>query len=337
MIEGLAVTYEAAEGSGVFIGPLTVTNQSPATGITGTLSVAADGFLGEPVVSPAGDVSLAPGEARQFSIFLPIGTAGTPPGDYIMDVSFEGATFSTAAITIIEPVGTVTEITGVVNVQPADGEMRALGLGDPIFANDTIITGAGAMARIEFADESSFEVFENAKLAIDDYVYDPEASANNRVDFSILRGVFLFTSGLIGRDDPDNINIDTPHGGIGIRGTEFTVDVSDDGTNSLIEIEVTEGTVVFTDFYTGEVTEIPAGESHQSTAPLPSLETVRLSVNRVGDPALDLAGYTDAAFTVQRSTDLKTWDDWREVQASELPLSIPETSGEDAVFYRLAR
>ena len=67
-------------------------------------------------------------------------------------------------------------------------------------------------------------------------------------DFSVLKGVFVFTSGLIGREDPDDVNIDTPSGSIGIRGTIIAGD-----TNSG-EITVVEGAIVLRDFAGNEMT-----------------------------------------------------------------------------------
>jgi hypothetical protein len=75
--------------------------------------------------------------------------------------------------------------------------------------------------------------------------------------------------------------------------------------------------------------QINRPDRYQSTAPLPSLDTVRFSLSGTGGLALDLVGYTDATFPVQRSTDLKTWTNWRTGQASELPQAITETSSDD--------
>jgi hypothetical protein len=48
-----------------------------------------------------------------------------------------------------------------------------------------------------------------------DAVYDSDES-----NFSWLRGLFVFTSGLIGRDEPDDVvNLDTNYGSLGIRGS----------------------------------------------------------------------------------------------------------------------
>src|SRR5690606_2307955 len=83
---------------------------------------------------------------------------------------------------------------------------------------------------------------DNARLAIDEYVFDP-ATQSGENNFSVLRGVFVFTSGLIGREDPDDVKIETPVGSIGIRGTTIMGHINPDGDS---QITVVEGAIVVT-------------------------------------------------------------------------------------------
>ena len=92
--------------------------------------------------------------------------------------------------------------------------------GDTIGINDTIQTGPGAKASILFDDNTEFTLGENTKLKVDDYVYDPDGTAN-RASYSFLEGVFQYVGGLIEQKDPANVSINTAFVGIGIRGTEF--------------------------------------------------------------------------------------------------------------------
>ncbi|MCB9991871.1 MAG: FG-GAP repeat protein [Rhodospirillales bacterium] len=145
------------------------------------------------------------------------------------------------------PVGAVHEITGKATVTRADGMSEPLTIGSPIYEGDIIETSGDGAVNIIFIDESSFAVSQNARLAIDEYVFDP-ASESGTSDFSILRGLFVFTSGLIGRDDPDDVEIDTPMGSIGIRGTVIAGNV-DTG-----EITVLEGAIVVRGLDGSEIT-----------------------------------------------------------------------------------
>lgn len=145
------------------------------------------------------------------------------------------------------PVGIVDEVTGGATVTRLDGSTETVRLGIEIYQGDIVETAGNGAVNIVFIDDTSFAVSEDARLAIDEYVYDPVTEAG-QTDFSVLKGVFVYTSGAIGRDDPDDVTIDTPVGSIGIRGTIIAGDV-DQG-----EITVVEGAIVLRDFGGNEVT-----------------------------------------------------------------------------------
>ncbi len=141
----------------------------------------------------------------------------------------------------VSPVGAIQEISGQATVTRLDGTVETAGIGTPIYQGDIIETDEDGAVNIMFIDETTFAVSEDARLAIDEYVFDP-ATQTGTTNFSVLKGVFVFTSGLIGREDPDDVMINTPSGSIGIRGTIIAGDV-DNG-----EITVIEGAIVLYDF-----------------------------------------------------------------------------------------
>lgn len=145
------------------------------------------------------------------------------------------------------PVGSVQEFSGHATVTHIDGSSETITLGTRIYEGDIIETGGDGAVNISFVDETNFAVSENARLAIDEYVFDPSTSEGS-TDFSVLKGLFVFTSGLIGRADPDDVTIDTPMGSIGIRGTIIAGNV-DSG-----EITVVEGAIVLHDLHGHEIT-----------------------------------------------------------------------------------
>ncbi len=145
------------------------------------------------------------------------------------------------------PVGAVQEVTGNATVTHVDGTTETIANGTPIYQGDIIETDAAGAVNIKFVDETSFAVSEDARLAIDEYVYDA-GTESGTTNFSVLKGVFVFTSGLIGRDDPDDVHIETPVGSIGIRGTIIAGNVNSG------EITVVEGAIVLTDQHGHEVT-----------------------------------------------------------------------------------
>lgn len=138
------------------------------------------------------------------------------------------------------PVGIVKEATGEGTITHANGVVEKIAVGTPVYEGDIIETKGDGAVNITFVDETTFAVSENARLAIDEYVFDP-ASLSGETNFSVLRGVFVFTSGLIGREDPDDVKIDTPVGSIGIRGTTIMGTINPNGES---HVTVVEGAIV---------------------------------------------------------------------------------------------
>lgn len=230
---------------------------------------------------------------------------------------------------------------GAVSGSPAitrHGVTSVLMSGDPIHPGDIVETEDGESVNLLFSDESSILVGENARLEIDEYVYDPESGENSQ-KVSLLRGLFLFTSGLIGQTNHDDVSIKTPYGFLGIRGTAFYTEIIEVGSLIEVTVTVTSGLVVFDNWWTGESKEVPAGESLHVVAPAPSLQTIKGRLIMGAERLLKLSGYTDQPFTVQRSTGLDNWENWMTLQPSDLPIELdisldpmPATQ-----FFRLSR
>jgi hypothetical protein len=138
------------------------------------------------------------------------------------------------------PVGAIEEVKGNATITRADGTVETVTIGTPVYQGDIVETDASGAVNIVFIDETSMAVSENARLSIDEYTFDP-ATESGTTNFSVLRGLFVFTSGLIGRDDPDDVSIDTPVGSIGIRGTVIAGDINPTGES---KITVMEGAIV---------------------------------------------------------------------------------------------
>lgn len=141
------------------------------------------------------------------------------------------------------PVGQITEIIGKATVTHADGTKSEAIVGMSVREGDVIETSAEGAVNILFVDNTTFAISENAKLAIDEYAYNP-ADQSGTSFFSMLRGVFVYTSGLIGKSDAADVNINTPVGSIGIRGTVVAGEIDPSGKDS--RITIIDGAVVIT-------------------------------------------------------------------------------------------
>ena len=139
-----------------------------------------------------------------------------------------------------DQIGEVTEITGIAKIIRTDGSEEPITLGAEVYIGDIVETEGDGAVNIGFVDDSSFAVSEDARISIDEFVFDP-ASESGDQDFSVVRGVFMYTSGLIGRENPDSVEIDTPVGSIGIRGTIIGGKIVPGGES---QVSVLEGAIV---------------------------------------------------------------------------------------------
>jgi len=99
------------------------------------------------------------------------------------------------------------------------GTISDLAQGSQVFVGDEIRTGPGARLLILFDDESKLTIGQNARIAIDQFVY--AASGKSNQALTIVVGVFRFVSGQIGKASPRDVAFSTPVATIGIRGTVF--------------------------------------------------------------------------------------------------------------------
>ncbi len=172
-------------------------------------------------------------------------------------------------------IGIIKELSGDATITRANGTPEKAVLGMEVHQGDIVETSAKGAVNIVFLDESSFAISSNARMAIDEYVYDP-ATQGGETNISILRGMFVFTSGLIGRDDPDDVHIETPVGSIGIRGTTIAGNIQPDGQS---QITVVEGAIVIKNG-NGEVTLADQYQTVSLTAfeaPIQMLGTLEVS------------------------------------------------------------
>jgi hypothetical protein len=143
-----------------------------------------------------------------------------------------------------KPIGKVVTTTGSVAIEHAgavvvqanvSGEAGQVKVGDLVYLGDVVRTGADGRLGINFADGTSFNLSSNARMALTEFVYDPNGKSNSTL-FSVTSGTFTFMAGKIAKTG--DMKIDTPVATMGIRGTTPHIEVSDDGTvrfSTLIE------------------------------------------------------------------------------------------------------
>ena len=144
----------------------------------------------------------------------------------------------------IKPIGKVVAAAGAVSVEHVNAVVVQASLsnqpgqvkvGDAIYLGDVLVTGSDGKVGIAFADGTAFDLSSNARMAMTEFVYDPNSKANSTL-LSLTKGTFTFVAGKIAKTG--DMKIDTPVATMGIRGTTPRVEISDDGTvkfSTLIE------------------------------------------------------------------------------------------------------
>lgn len=121
--------------------------------------------------------------------------------------------------------GMVKNLQGEVRVERA-GKSSALHVGDGVQEADRVVVGPAGSVGITLRDETLISLGPNAALVIDGFAFDAKTN-QGRVETSILRGSMRYVTGLIGRLHPKSIRVSTATATIGIRGTDFIVEVAD--------------------------------------------------------------------------------------------------------------
>lgn len=142
------------------------------------------------------------------------------------------------------PIGKVLTVTGVIHIKhpaailvqanlPTDASQAKVG--DFVYRGDVIQTGADGKLGVAFADGSSFTVSPNARMEVNEFVYDPNGHSNASL-MSLTKGAFTFIAGEVAHTGSMKVN--TPIGTMGIRGTAPRVEILNDGSvkfSTLIE------------------------------------------------------------------------------------------------------
>jgi hypothetical protein len=144
---------------------------------------------------------------------------------------------------IVTASGSVTiERTNAVVIQVSVAGQAETKVGDLVYVGDVVKTGADSRVGINFTDGTSFNLASNARMALDEFVYEPNGKSNSTL-FNLTKGAFTFVAGKVAATG--DMKVDTPVATMGIRGTTPHVEVAEDGTTKFLTL-IEEGKVKLT-------------------------------------------------------------------------------------------
>jgi len=118
----------------------------------------------------------------------------------------------------------------------ADGSSRELKQGDFVYVNDEIQTGARSFAVLQFTDGAKVTVRPDSKLVIETYLY--AGNDSDEATLSLVSGGLRVITGAMAKTHPENYKVRTPVALMGVRGTEFSIQLCGDELCAEDQMEV---------------------------------------------------------------------------------------------------
>jgi hypothetical protein len=174
------------------------------------------------------------------ALWLAVITAGivVAATNFVPDSTLAQSPPATAAVqsAAAKPIGKVVSFSGTATIEhvnavvvqvSAGNRTGQVKIGDPVYLGDIVQTGADGKLGITFADDTAFNMSSNARMELNEFVYDPNSKSNSTL-FNLSKGAFTFVAGNVAKTG--DMRVDTPVATMGIRGTMPHVEIAPDGS-----------------------------------------------------------------------------------------------------------
>lgn len=123
-----------------------------------------------------------------------------------------------------ESVGSVKSVSGAAEIVRGE-QVIPVTAGQSLFPGDLIRTKADGALGIILQDDTILSLGGESELRLSEFVFEPKDSRFSVV-IKLLKGTFVYLSGVIGKLAPDSIRLETPTSSIAVRGTRLLVRVA---------------------------------------------------------------------------------------------------------------
>lgn len=131
-------------------------------------------------------------------------------------------------------IGRVERVGGSATVQHANGVVQELQVGDAILQGDVVETRDGSQLGLSFVDGTAFNLGTNARMVLNELIYDGSGGATNSSVFSIVKGTVSFVAGQVAKTG--DMKVVTPISTMGIRGTAANIIARTDAFQNVISV-----------------------------------------------------------------------------------------------------
>ncbi len=122
-------------------------------------------------------------------------------------------------------IGQIKVAKGKVEIQRGANRLKAE-VGTGVQTNDVLRTGADGSAGVTFTDNTLLSVGPNTVFAVEKYSFDSTTHAGE-FQGHLRQGRLAAVSGKMVKQSPETMRIRTPAAVMGVRGTEFVVQVDE--------------------------------------------------------------------------------------------------------------
>lgn len=128
-----------------------------------------------------------------------------------------------ASLAFAADIGQIKTSKGDVSIERGSATLPGT-VGTRLEAADVLRTGADGSAGVTMSDNSLLSIGPNSVLSLDAYRFDT-TTHQGQFDAKLSKGSLAVVSGKIAKQSPDAMKVRTPASVLGVRGTEFVVEV----------------------------------------------------------------------------------------------------------------
>ena len=136
------------------------------------------------------------------------------------------ALLASGAAAAADAAGIVKRLQGGVTLQ-RDGQTLPLAPGTAVQVGDRLVTGPDGAVGLTMADDTLLTAGPGSTLVISEFRFNSTTNEGSLLA-TLLKGTLNMVTGLIAKQTPQAVNVQTRNAVMGVRGTDFIVDARGD-------------------------------------------------------------------------------------------------------------
>jgi hypothetical protein len=110
-----------------------------------------------------------------------------------------------------------------------NNQIVPLAKGASVLSGDSVITGVASNAQLRMSDGAVIALRAQTEFKINEYRFAGKADGSEKASVSLVKGGVRAVTGVIGRENKDNLQINAVVATVGIRGTGFNINYCENG------------------------------------------------------------------------------------------------------------